>query len=123
MTEIVDSTYELRCEIRAVEEGHRAFAQEGGSIRVVSDSRPGVSYGVTFHATASTVIHFHCDCPSGEHRPHLNVPCKHAALAGRRLEREKIAVWKDGLWWVHPDLLAQAPKRPTAPPNISALCD
>lgn len=123
MTEIIESTYELRCEVRAVEEGHRAFVQPGGSIRVVSDSTPGLSYSVTFHTTVSTAIHFHCDCKSGQNRGHKLVPCKHAALAGRRLEREKIAVWKDGLWWVHPDLKAaeEAKARPKAPPAPASM--
>lgn len=115
---------DFQCEIRAVEEGHKAFVQPGGWIRVVSDSRPGVFYTLTFHQTVTGAIHFHCDCPSGTHRGHLLIPCKHAALAGRRLEREKIAVWNDALWWVHPDLLAKAPvDRPVAKPNISALVD
>jgi hypothetical protein len=117
---------DLAAEVRAVEEGHRAFVQEGGWIKVVSDTRRDVSYAVTYEhiPTRSNAIHFHCTCPSGVHRPHLLVPCKHAALAGRRLERENIAIWHDGIWWVHPDLLAAAPApRPTAKPNVSALCD
>lgn len=115
---------DLGAEVRAVEEGHRAFVQPGGWIKVVSDSRPNTSYSVTFHATVSGTIHFHCTCPSGVNRPHKLVPCKHAALAGRRLEREKIAIWSDALWWVHPDLAeAQPAPRPVAPPNVGALCD
>lgn len=122
---MTDRTYNLNCEVRAVEEGHRAFVQPGGSIKVKSDSNPDVSYEVTFHATSSEAIHFHCTCPSGKHRSHLLVPCKHATLAGRRLEREKIALWAGGDWWVHPQLKAKEDerKRPVAPPNISALCD
>lgn len=120
---MTDLTYEFRCEVRAVEEGHRAFVRPGGSIRVKSDSQEGVSYEVTFHTTVTGAIHFHCTCPSGQNRSHKLVPCKHAALAGRRLEREKIAVWNDGLFWVHPDLKAiqkaqERPKAPPAPPGM-----
>lgn len=120
---IIDSTYELRCEVRAVEEGHRAFVQPGGSIKVKSDTHEGVSYELTFHTTVSGAIHFHCTCPSGKHRDHKLIPCKHAALAGRRLEREKIAVWRGGLFWVHPDLAAkqEAKARPKAPPAPASM--
>lgn len=122
---MIDRTYGLRCEVRAVEEGHRAFVKPGGSIKVVSESTPGLSYEVVFAARVTGVIEFGCTCPSGVNRPEKFVPCKHAALAGRRLERQKIAVWRDQNWWVHPDLKAKEDdmKRPVAPPHISALVD
>ncbi len=90
-------------EVRAVEEGHRAFVTEGGVIDVKSDTSDK-HYKVRFVALNNGEIHFNCTCPSGVNRGHLRVPCKHSALAGRRLEREKLAVWQDGLFLVHPDV-------------------
>lgn len=87
-------------EQRAVEEGHRAFVQPDASFRVVSDIHPGTSYNVTYFVVPTlTLIHFHCTCKAGEHRPHVPVPCKHSALVGRRLEREGYALWRDGEWY------------------------
>ena len=42
--------FSVRCETRAVEEGHRAFVNDDGSVRVVSESSPGTTYRVTFVA-------------------------------------------------------------------------
>jgi hypothetical protein len=89
----------LAAEVRAVEEGHRAFVQPGGSIRVVSDIRLGVAYRVTFVAAPDGVVWFACTCPSGRHRDDTApLVCKHQALAARRLEREGLARWDAGLW-------------------------
>jgi hypothetical protein len=44
------------------------------------------------------VLRFGCSCRSGEYRTSLPVPCKHAAVAARRLEREGLARWEDGSW-------------------------
>ena len=71
--------YGLAAEIRAVEEGHNARVLPDGSLLVKAESHPG-SYR------------------SGEYRTSLPVPCKHAALAARRLEREGLARWEDGFW-------------------------
>lgn len=106
MTEL---DYILRAEQRAVESGHHAFANDDGSIRVVSESEPDKRRRVTFEDVAG-VIRFSCDCPAGEHRREM-VPCWHAALAARRLEREGLAEWRDGLFYT-PDHL-----RPRLPLN------
>lgn len=99
----------LAAEVRAVEEGHRAFVQEDGSIKVVSDTRPGKWYRVTFTAPAvGDPITFYCQ-PEGtaaysdDHKARRGNPgtlaCKHAAVAARRLEREGLAtmVWVERL--------------------------
>ena len=97
-------------EQRAVEEGHRAFVQSNGSFRVVSDTKPDTSYNVTYWGVAHIgLIHFHCTCPAGVNRPHIPVPCKHAALVGRRLEREGFARWQGGEWFVTDKALALVP--------------
>ena len=70
--------YGLAAEIRAVEEGHNARVMPDGSVLVKAESHPG-NYRVII-------------------RPSLPVPCKHAAVAARRLEREGLARWDDGLW-------------------------
>jgi hypothetical protein len=89
--------YGLAAEIRAVEEGHNARVLPDGSILVKSDSRAG-SYRVTLRGVGEGVLWFGCTCRSGEYRTSLPIPCKHAALAARRLEREGLARWEDGAW-------------------------
>jgi hypothetical protein len=87
----------LAAEIRAVEEGHNARVLPDGSVLVKAESRPG-SYRVVLRAIADGVLWFGCSCRSGEYRASLPVPCKHAAVAARRLEREGLARWEDGSW-------------------------
>jgi hypothetical protein len=87
--------YGLAAEIRAVEEGHNARVLPDGSILVKSESHPG-SYRVSIRGMVDGVLRFGCTCRSGEYRSALPVPCKHAALAARRLEREGLARWDDG---------------------------
>ena len=97
----------LAAEARAVEEGHRAFVQEGGWVRVASDSRPGKHYRVDVAAgSVGALIAFSCH-PEGAGAysdDHLALsglgypPCKHAAVAARRLEREGLAAWDAGAW-------------------------
>jgi hypothetical protein len=89
--------YGLAAEIRAVEEGHNARVLPDGSILVKAESHPG-SYRVTIRGLDHGVLRFGCDCRSGQYRTALPVPCKHAALAARRLEREGLARWDDGSW-------------------------
>lgn len=111
------SDYALRAEMRAVEEGHRARLNEDGSISVKSDSDPNATYRVTFHPV-DLLIKFDCDCPSGTYREDLFVPCKHAALAARRLERRGLAHWVDGYWLLTDkarDILSSNPEPPVDP--------
>ena len=89
--------YGLAAEIRSVEEGHNARVLPDGSILVKAESNPG-SYRVSIRGIDDGVLRFGCSCPSGEYRTALPVPCKHAALAARRLEREGLARWDDGTW-------------------------
>jgi hypothetical protein len=89
--------YGLAAEIRAVEEGHNARVLADGSVLVKAESNPG-SYRVTIRGIDDGVLRFGCSCRSGEYRSALPVPCKHAALAARRLEREGLARWDDGTW-------------------------
>ena len=89
--------YALAAEVRAVEEGHLARVLPDGSVLVKAESRPG-SYRVRIRGVASGVVVLGCTCPSGSYRTELPVPCKHAALVGRRLEREGLAVWHAGVW-------------------------
>jgi hypothetical protein len=89
--------YGLAAEIRAVEEGHNARVLPDGSILVKAESNPG-SYRVYLRGIDDGVLRFGCNCRSGEYRTSLSVPCKHAALAARRLEREGLARWDDGSW-------------------------
>jgi len=89
--------YGLAAEIRAVEEGHNARVLPDGSILVKAESHPG-SYRVTIRGLDHGTLRFGCDCRSGQYRTALPVPCKHAALAARRLEREGLARWDDGSW-------------------------
>ena len=89
--------YGLAAEVRAVESGHNARVLADGSILVKSDSHPG-SHRVWIRGLSRDTLLLGCTCRSGSHRTVLPVPCKHAALAGRRLEREGLARWHDGAW-------------------------
>src|ERR671936_810543 len=89
--------YGLAAEVRAVESGHNARVLPDGSILVKSDSEPG-SHRVWVRGVRDGTVLIGCTCRSGTHRSYLPVPCKHAALAGRRLERESLARWHDGTW-------------------------
>ncbi|HYN18345.1 MAG TPA: SWIM zinc finger family protein, partial [Actinomycetes bacterium] len=59
---------------------------------------PYTSYRVSIRGIDDGVLRLGCTCRSGEYRTSLPVPCKHAALAARRLEREGLARWDDGRW-------------------------
>lgn len=99
----------LDAEVRAVTEGHRAFLTEDPrKVKVVADEFSEIvegGYRVTLCVTVG-LIAFYCDHPQkaglGE-RPAITapgtIPCKHAALAARRWEREGKAVWREGLWY------------------------
>ena len=91
------AAYGLAAEVRAVEAGHNARVLPDGSVLVKSDSQPG-SHRVWIRSVRDGTLVFGCTCRSGTHRSRLPVPCKHAALAGRRLEREGLARWHDGTW-------------------------
>lgn len=91
------AAYGLAAEVRAVEGGHNARVLPDGSVLVKADSQPG-SYRVWIRGVRDGTVLLACTCPSGTHRASLPVPCKHAALAGRRLEREGLARWHDGAW-------------------------
>jgi hypothetical protein len=91
------SLYGLAAEVRAVEEGHNARVLPDGSVLVKSESHPG-SHRVVLRGVTGGVLRFGCSCRSGTYRTTLPVPCKHAAVAARRLEREGLARWEDGTW-------------------------
>jgi hypothetical protein len=91
--------YGLAAEVRAVESGHNARVLPDGSVLVKSDSQPG-SHRVWIRGISDGTLLLGCTCRSGTHRTWLPVPCKHAALAGRRLEREGLARWHDGAWQI-----------------------
>jgi hypothetical protein len=93
-------------EVAAVEEGHRAFVNPDGSIRVVSETVPGQHYTVRFENVRG-LVGFSCDHPivlgwgtAPVQAAPGKVPCKHAALAARRLEREDLALfhYASGEW-------------------------
>jgi hypothetical protein len=122
--------YRLAAEIRAVEDGQNARVLPDGSILVKAESHPG-SYRVVIRRIDDGVLWLGCSCRSGAYRTSLPVPCKHAALAARRLEREGLARWDDGSWhlrdWAQVRgarlLLArtlQRPPRPATPPMADA---
>lgn len=100
----------LAAEVRAVEEGHHARWDDARRCFLVkSDSGPR-TYEVTVNAVVpgnracKPWLSFGCTCPAGVKGRHASrpVPCKHAALVARRLERMGLASW-DG---------QQAPWRP-----------
>lgn len=111
----------VAAEARAVEDGHYAVVQDGGWVKVVSESYDGKWYRVEFVAHTDGLISFSCR-PEGREAyadDHLaasaapgTVPCKHAALAARRLERERLATYDGaGRWSVTPTTLERIRRR------------
>jgi hypothetical protein len=97
------AAYALAAELRAVEDGHHAWAQPDGSILVKAESaraqRPavlGTRYRVRVEGVEDGLVVLSCTCRSGFHRFRMPIPCKHAALAARRLEREGFVRWDHG---------------------------
>jgi hypothetical protein len=90
------AAYAIACEARGLREGHRARVLDDGSILVKASSGHG-SYRVRVAGVRNGLLALRCDCPSGGYRARLPVPCKHAALAARRLERERLARWDERL--------------------------
>lgn len=107
----------VAAEARAVEEGHHARVQDDGSVKVTSDTHGdlGKWYRVEYVAHMDGLISFSCrpGGPMAYRDDHLaassmpgSVPCKHAALAARRLEREGLARYDDnGRWSVDASML------------------
>jgi hypothetical protein len=100
------AAYAIACEARGLREGHRARALGDGSLLVKASSGHG-SYRVRVAGVRDGLLVLRCSCPSGDYRARLPVPCKHAALAARRLEREGLARWDE-------DLGGWSPRRPPA---------
>ena len=98
------AAYTIACEARGLREGHRARALGDGSLLVKASSGDG-SYRVRVAGVRDGLLVLRCSCPSGDYRARLPVPCKHAALAARRLEREGLARWDE-------DLGGWSPRRP-----------
>ena len=103
----------IAAEARGVETGHRALVHPDGGYRVLSDTYPGKSYRVTYTAPrAGAGLTFSC-APEGEaayRDDHVRtigapgvLPCMHAGLAARRLEREGLARFADDGRWVATD--------------------
>jgi SWIM zinc finger len=90
------AAYAIACEARGLREGHRARALGDGSLAVKASSGDG-SYRVRVAGVRDGLLVLRCTCPSGDYRARLPVPCKHAALAARRLEREGLARWDEEL--------------------------
>jgi SWIM zinc finger len=90
------AAYAIACEARGLREGRRARALADGSLLVKASSGDG-SYRVRVAGVRDGLLVLRCTCPSGDYRARLPVPCKHAALAARRLERDGRARWDEDL--------------------------
>jgi SWIM zinc finger len=90
------AAYAIACEARGLREGHRARVVDDGSLLVKASSGDG-SYRVRVAGVRDGLLVLRCTCPSGDYRARLPVPCKHAALAARRLEREGLVRWDEDL--------------------------
>lgn len=101
-------------ETRAVEEGHRAHVQPGGWVKVLSDTHGDIGkwFHVEFVTHIDGLISFSCrpEGPKAYKDDHLaasaapgTVPCKHAALAARALERHDLATYDGHGRWSVPD--------------------
>jgi hypothetical protein len=75
--------------------------------RIVSDTSDR-RYTVSTHPGVSGEARFECraDDPNFKHGSSGKaVPCKHAALYARRMERMGYLTWHGGLWWVNSEYL------------------
>lgn len=86
----------LDAEVRAVSEGHKARLSGDGKTFSVKSDTTDATYQVGVKVVADVVV-FTCSCPYGQHGP-TSIPCKHGALAARRLERENLLRWEAGGW-------------------------
>lgn len=109
----------LAAECRAVTEGHRALLTgeklNGMSvIKVVSDTTPDRWYQVIGTIDVIGMARFECwaNDPDFKHGSRKAVPCKHAALAARRLEREGLLKWHEGAWWASDRLMESIKSAP-----------
>lgn len=111
----------LAAEARAVEEGHHARWDDQRRLFLVKSDSSDRDYEITVRAIVparpcvSPWLSFGCTCPAAQRGRHRSepVPCKHAALVARRLEREGLAAW-DG---------STAPWVPLGPLLEAALAD
>lgn len=97
-------------ELRAVEAHRQARLGHDGTVRVKSDTTPGLEWVVrAWTSSAGVGIVFECRASNPSlavGRGHVPVvsrvpgaaPCIHAATAARRMEREGLACWDAGLW-------------------------
>lgn len=133
----------LRAEIRAVEQGHRALLVSGvqqgrkRSAHAVREKLHDLSWDRIDYSVVSNCRHqlrhtvkaflddglyraarFQCSCEAGTHRVWAPIPCKHAALVARRLEREGLLVWDRGLWW-RPEALEQKREHDAATAHLN----
>lgn len=107
---MADLPYATRAEVRGVESERKAWKIDESTYEVLSESRHGVRYRVLRSGRQPGAwIILTCSCPAGQHAQARRegaarmVPCKHAALVGRRLEREGQAVWDTSLkFWTVP---------------------
>lgn len=111
----------LACEARAVESGARARRTPAGTYLVRSETRDlrwEVSVYTVRRPDGLVLLGLRCSCESGTYRPDQLVPCWHAALVARRLEREHQATWIGGLWAAEGPWLEQHDDtaEPPAPP-------
>jgi hypothetical protein len=117
----------VAAEARAVEEGHHSYVMPGGWVKVVSDSIEGKWYEVLFIGHIDDLISFTCRphgrrCYQEDHlyatsgRPG-ELPCKHAALAARKLEREGLARLDDHGRWAATSKARRIRKKVTLPKN------
>jgi hypothetical protein len=100
------SEYQFRREIDAVEKGHIArVSEEGGTYIVVSDTEPDLRY-IVEPKDVGGLVQIKCSCASGKQRGYMFIPCWHAALVARRLEREGKARWQHAQWyWTTPKVV------------------
>lgn len=71
-----------------------------GSLAVQAEPHPGRAdrwYSVTLDCDERGTVVFACSCPAGDFRPGP-VACKHAAAAGRHLERAGLATFSPAGW-------------------------
>lgn len=118
----------IAAEARAVLEGHHAFWSDRLACFTVKSDATDATYQVRPEAIVPAAGHlvalsFTCTCKAGRTSRAL-LPCKHAALVARRLERMGLAWFDSGTWRPLGALLeatVAATPRPIAPPAPASM--
>jgi hypothetical protein len=88
-----------RAQVRAIEDGRNARSTSHlGQYAVAPQVNRGYSYLCTvLGPSIGAPVRVTCNCSAGQHRAHLDVPCRHAGRVIERLRAEGLVTWSESL--------------------------